>query len=305
MALYLFVERPVLPPPHPPLLRVANDVAIDAGAVLGAVSGAVSAAIPSAVSLPSAGAGPAPAAPRHRRLLKVALLGAISGAVLGATLYGLLWCYGAALPAGLPTDANAWLAQRGRLLALSASSPWSVGAGLFGLMTLLSLLALPGCSVLALAAGLCFGTLAGTLLVVTSSTAGATLAFLAARHGWRDAVQARWGRRLAPIEAALARDGAMFLFSLRLVPVIPYPLINPLMGLTGIALRPFIVASLLGMLAGSAVYAHAGAVLGDAQVLQDIVTPGVLASLAVLAVLPWIGRRLMHARSAAARPVGG
>lgn len=207
--------------------------------------------------------------------------------LLGATVLYTVWAQVMPLHGALD-----WPSQRGRLLALAADSPWLVGAGLCGLMTLLSVLALPGCSVLALAAGLCFGTPLGTLLVVTSSTVGATLAFLAARHGARDAVRRRWGPRLAPVEAALARDGAMFLFSMRLVPVIPYPLINPLMGLTGIRLRPFIVASLLGMLAGSAVYAHAGSELGQALVPQDLFTPGVLASLALLAFLPWVGRGL-------------
>ena len=199
----------------------------------------------------------------------------------------LWWAHGHSLHQAL-----VWDLQRGRLLALHAEAPWSLGAGLFGGMALLSVLALPGCSLLALATGLCFGTLLGTLLVVGASTLGATLAFLAARHGWRDAARARWGARLAPVEAALARDGAMFLFSMRLVPVIPYPLINPLMGLTGMALRPFILASLLGMLAGSAVYAHAGSTLGQARVLGDLFSPAVLASLGLLALLPWMGRWL-------------
>jgi uncharacterized membrane protein YdjX (TVP38/TMEM64 family) len=192
---------------------------------------------------------------------------------------------------GMPTFSIGDLhARQAGLLALQASRPWAFTTGLFLLFTLLSALALPGCSVLALAAGLCLGWVPGTLLVVLASTLGATASFLVARYWWRDAVQQRWGHRLAAIEKGLARDGAYYLFSLRVAPVIPYALINPLMGLSAMPLRQFFVVSLLGMTAGSAAYVYAGTVLSEASSWQSLLTPGLVVSLAALAVLPWVTR---------------
>ena len=184
-----------------------------------------------------------------------------------------------------------WLQTRqGELLSLQAEQPIAFGAGLFMLFTLMSALALPGCSVLALAAGLCMGWLPGTLLVVLASSVGATLSFLASRHLWRDGVRRRWGHRLARVEDGLARDGAFYLFTLRVAPVIPYALINPLMGLSAMPTRQFFSVSVAGMLAGSAAYVYAGTTLGRAQGWQDIFNPGLLAALALLAALPWAAR---------------
>jgi uncharacterized membrane protein YdjX (TVP38/TMEM64 family) len=211
-------------------------------------------------------------------------------ALLGlAAVVSVLWAC-----SGLPAFNIASLHTRqAELLALQAASPWAFTTGLFLLFTLLSALALPGCSLLALAAGLCLGWLPGTLLVVLASTVGATLSFLAARHWWRDAVRRRWGHRLTAIEDGLARDGGYYLFSLRVAPVIPYALINPLMGLSAMPLRQFFVVSLFGMLAGSAAYVYAGTVLSEASSWQSLFTPGLMAALAVLALLPWVTRWLL------------
>ena len=215
--------------------------------------------------------------PRHSGLLSLL-------AVAGVGM--LYWC-----SAALPGFDGGWLqARQTDLQALHAARPWAFGAALFLLFTLLSALALPGCSLLALTAGLCMGWLAGTVLVVLASTVGATLSFLVARHLWRDRVRQRFGHRLAHIEAGLARDGAFFLFSLRVAPVIPYPLINPLMGLSAMPVRQFFAASLLGMLAGSAAYVYAGSALGRAQGWQDLFGPGLWAAAAGLALLPWATR---------------
>lgn len=219
-----------------------------------------------------------------------------SSRLLAATLLALLLaCVLAWACSELPSFNIAWLQSRQtELLALQAARPWGFTTGLFLLFTLLSALALPGCSVLALAAGLCLGWLPGTLLVVLASTVGATVSFLAARHWWRDAVQLRWGHRLVAIEDGLARDGAYYLFSLRVAPVIPYGLINPLMGLSAMPLRQFFVVSLLGMLAGSAAYVYAGTVLSEASSWQTLFTPGLMLALAVLALLPWAMRWLVR-----------
>ena len=184
-----------------------------------------------------------------------------------------------------------WLqAQQQALLTAVQDRPWSSGLGFFLLFTLLSALALPGCSVLALGAGLCFGWVAGTLLVLVASTVGATLSFLAARHLWRDTVRSRWGHRLKTVEAGLARDGAFYLFALRMAPVIPYALVNPLMGLSSMSTRRFFLVSLLGMLAGSAAYVYAGTTLAQVRDWGDLFAPDLMAVLAGLAILPWLAR---------------
>lgn len=219
-------------------------------------------------------ASPLPA----RRLLQILLA--------TASVAALLWACSA-----LPGLDAAWLQSRqGELRALHAAQPLAFGAGLFMLFTVMSALALPGCSVLALAAGLCMGWLPGTLLVVLASSVGATASFLAARHWWRDEVRKRWGHRLAHVEDGLARDGAFYLFSLRVAPVIPYALINPLLGLSAMPTRQFFGVSMLGMLAGSAAYVYAGTTLAGAQGWQDIFSPGLLAALTLLALTPWAVR---------------
>jgi uncharacterized membrane protein YdjX (TVP38/TMEM64 family) len=152
-----------------------------------------------------------------------------------------------------------------RLQSLHANGPWAFALSLFVLFTLFSALALPGCSVLALTAGATLGWGWGTALVALASTAGATLSFLAARHLWRDAVQRRWGHRLAPLQDGLARDGALYLFVLRLVPLIPFPLLNPLMGLSAMPVGTFALTSLFGMLLGSAAFVYAGTAVGGLQ----------------------------------------
>ena len=228
-------------------------------------------------ALPSAPS--APAACRSRRTLAWA---ALAVAVVAAALWG-------GMQVDLP-DAN-WLRQRQvDMHALHAAGPWAFALGLFALFTLLSALALPGCSVLALAAGMVLGWLPGTLLVVLASTVGATLSFLAARHLWRDTVLRRWGHRLHRLQAGLARDGAFYLFSLRVAPIIPFALINPLMGLSAMSTRQFFGVSLLGMLAGSAAYVYAGTALAQAQGWQDLFSPPMCAALLLLAALPWMSR---------------
>jgi uncharacterized membrane protein YdjX (TVP38/TMEM64 family) len=183
------------------------------------------------------------------------------------------------------------------LLAWQLEHPWLFGLCFFALFTLLAATALPGCSVLALAAGACFGWAGGTLLVVGASTLGATLTFLAARHVLREPVQRRWGHRLAALEAALARNGARYLFTLRLAPVVPYALLNLLMGLSRMSTRTFFAVSALGMLAGSAVYAHAGTLLARTGSVQALWSAEVLGALALLALLPWAGRLWARAGS--------
>lgn len=152
---------------------------------------------------------------------------------------------------------------------------------------------IPGALVLTLAAGAIFGLVVGTAVVSFASTIGATLAFLASRYLFRDAVQARFAERLRPINAGIARDGAFYLFSLRLVPVFPFFAVNLLMGLTPIRVFTFFWVSQLGMLLGTAVYVNAGTQIARIESLRDIATPGLLASFAALGLLPWVGKGVM------------
>jgi uncharacterized membrane protein YdjX (TVP38/TMEM64 family) len=192
-----------------------------------------------------------------------------------------------------------WLHRRHQdLMAWHARDPWQFGVGLFMVFTLFSALALPGCSVLALTAGATLGLAWGTAVVALASTAGATLSFLAARHWWRDAVRQRWGHRLQTLEDGLARDGALYLFVLRMVPLIPFPLLNPLMGLSAMPALQFAVTSLLGMLLGSAAFVYAGTGLGQATLgaVNWASTP-LLLGLSMALVLPLLARRWWAWRS--------
>lgn len=179
--------------------------------------------------------------------------------------------------------------QGGQLQAWHAEAPMQVLCVFCATFVLLSALALPGCAVLALGAGALFGPWLGALLVTLASAAGATLSFLAARRWLRAPLRRRLGPRLAAIDAGLARDGARYLLSLRLAPVIPYAVLNPLMGLTAMPAWTFFWVSAAGMLAGSALYTLAGAGLLQ---LDDGGSAGPLSLVAMcgLAVVPWLGR---------------
>ncbi len=158
--------------------------------------------------------------------------------------------------------------------------------------------------ILTLAAGAMFGLGWGLLLVSFASSLGALLAFLVARYLLREAIQARFGKALAPINEGVNKDGTFYLLTLRLVPVFPFWLINLLMGLTPMGAGRFYVVSQLGMLAGTAVYVNAGTQLAAIQSPGDILSPGLLGSFVLLGLFPllakagvgWLGRRKVYAR---------
>jgi uncharacterized membrane protein YdjX (TVP38/TMEM64 family) len=152
-------------------------------------------------------------------------------------------------------------------------------------------LSLPGATVMALAGGAIFGVIWGTVLVSFTSTIGATLAFLAARFLFRDVVMHRWGERLQTVDAGMARDGPFYLFTLRLVPLFPFFVINLVMGLTALPVRTFYWVSQLGMLAGTFVYVNAGTQLVRVESLSGILSPPLLLSFALLGVFPLLARK--------------
>ena len=156
-------------------------------------------------------------------------------------------------------------------------------------------LSLPGAAVLTLAGGAIFGLLWGTLIVSFASTIGATLAFLAARFLFRDAVKSFFGERLQAIDAGVARDGALYLFTLRLVPVFPFFAINLLMGLTAMPARTFYWVSQAGMLAGTVVYVNAGRQLAKIESLSGVLSPALLFSFALLGLFPLLASKVVDA----------
>jgi len=160
-------------------------------------------------------------------------------------------------------------------------------------------LSLPGATVLTLAGGAIFGLFWGTVIVSFASTIGATLAFLAARFLFRDAVSDRFGDRLNAVNEGIERDGAFYLFTLRLVPLFPFFVINMLMGLTALKTRTFYWVSQIGMLAGTLVYVNAGTQLGKLDSLAGVLSPGLIVSFALLGVFPLLTRKILDAAQAA------
>ena len=146
-----------------------------------------------------------------------------------------------------------------------------------------------------LAAGAIFGLLAGTLIVSFASSIGATLAFLASRFVLRDSVNARFGALLADIDKGVAKEGALYLFTLRLVPLFPFFVINLLMGLTKMKAGTFYWVSQIGMLAGTIVYVNAGTQLARIDSLKGILSPGLLGSFVLLGVFPIVAKKIVDA----------
>ena len=203
-----------------------------------------------------------------------------------------------ALAAALAVAAFFWLggpqalsldtlrSSRDALQALYVRNPVAMLAGFFALYVLAAALSLPGAVVLSMAGSAVFGFWAGLVTVSFAASLGATLACALSRYMLRDWVRARFAAVLGRVDQGLAREGAWYLASLRLVPVIPFFLINLVMGLTSMPLSRFYVISQLGMLPGTLVFVNAGTELGHVEKVGDVLSPGVLGSLALLALFP-------------------
>ncbi|SMC96584.1 Pyruvate/2-oxoglutarate dehydrogenase complex, dihydrolipoamide dehydrogenase (E3) component [Desulfocicer vacuolatum DSM 3385] len=152
-------------------------------------------------------------------------------------------------------------------------------------------LSLPGAAVMTLAAGALFGLFTGTLLAVISSTIGATLAFLVSRFLFRDYIQRRFKDKLKKINRGLAKEGAFYLLTLRLVPIFPFFIINLVMGVTAISTRVFAGVSLVGMLGGCMVYVNAGTQLARIDSVKDIVSPGILFAFMLLGLFSLVAKK--------------
>ncbi|MCR3968291.1 FAD-dependent oxidoreductase [Aeromonas veronii] len=164
---------------------------------------------------------------------------------------------------------------------------------LFVLIYVLSTaLSLPGASLLTLGGSAVFGVAWGLLLVSFASTLGATLAFLSARFLLRDWVTARFGDKLATFQSGMAKEGAFYLLSLRLIPIFPFFLVNLLMGLTPIRVSTYYWVSQLGMLPGTFVYVLAGSEIGQLTSTGNILSPGLMVALTLLGLMPWLVKKL-------------
>ena len=155
-------------------------------------------------------------------------------------------------------------------------------------------LSLPGAAIMTLAGGALFGLLVGTVVVSFASTIGATIACIVSRFLLRDWVQGRFGDRLETINEGISKEGAFYLFTLRLIPVFPFFIINLLMGLTRMKIMTFFWVSQLGMLAGTIVFVNAGKELAKIDSLKGILSPGLLISFIILGLFPITVKKLME-----------
>ena len=195
-------------------------------------------------------------------------------------------------------------ANRDYLLVFTESH-YSAAVGLFIVVYCIVVgLSLPGGAIMTLAGGFLFGSVLGTVYVNVGATVGATLAFLVARYLLRDWVEQKFGNRLGAIQEGFAKNAFSYLMTLRLIPLFPFFLVNLVSGLTRVSVTTYVVATSLGIIPGSFVFAYAGRQLGTINSLKEIVSPNVLMAftlLGLLALLPILYKKFAgRATSAAA-----
>jgi uncharacterized membrane protein YdjX (TVP38/TMEM64 family) len=223
-----------------------------------------------------------------KRIALVVLLAALAGAFLAFDLGRFL-------------TLDYVKSSQARFAAVYAQHTALVLGAYFALYVLATALSLPGATVMTLAGGALFGFWPCLAVVSFASTVGATLACAVARFLLRGLVRNRFGPMLAKVDTGVEREGAFYLFTLRLVPVFPFFAINLAMGLTSMRLATFYWVSQLGMLPGTAVYVNAGRELGRIDSLSGILSPGLLLSFALLGVFPLAAKKavaLIRARRA-------
>ena len=215
----------------------------------------------------------------------VALLAALAAVVL------LFFASGAAEQLGFDNVRE----RQGQLETLYARHPGAMLSLFFLGYVLLATTSLPGGAAATIAGGAVFGIGVATVVISFASSIGATLAFLLTRYVFRDWIAARFGSRLAAIDAGVRREGPLYLFMLRLVPAIPVMLVNAGMGLTCMRTWTYYWVSQLGMLAGTLLFANAGSRLAEISSPGDVFTPGVIGAFIALGVLPIIAKKAYYA----------
>ncbi|MEO5733231.1 MAG: FAD-dependent oxidoreductase [Rubrivivax sp.] len=216
---------------------------------------------------------------------KILLLGAVVALVVAFFVFDLGRFLSLATIKGAQAD----------FLALYASKPMLVMGAFFATYVAVTALSLPGATIMTLLAGAVFGLVLGTVVVSFASSIGATLAMLFARYVLRDSIKSRFGSKLAEIDKGIDREGAFYLFTLRLVPVFPFFVINLVMGLTSIKARTFYWVSQLGMLAGTIVFVLAGTQLGQIDSLAGILSPGLIGAFVLLGIFPLVAKKIADA----------
>ncbi len=185
-------------------------------------------------------------------------------------------------------------ASQARFQSLYAAHPMAVIGAYVLAYILVAALSLPGAAVMTLAGGGFFGLLIGTLAVSVASTTGATLACLVSRTLLRDWVQNRFGDKLQVINDGISREGGFYLFTVRLIPIFPFFVINLVMGLTPMRLVTFFWVSQLGMLPGTVVFVNAGRELAKIDSLSGILSPTLLLSFLLLGLFPILVKKIMQ-----------
>ena len=223
--------------------------------------------------------------------------------VLGLLVAGLLAVLAVRV---LPFLSLASLGMHQRELSTyGAAHPFGLAAIFVALYVGFAALPLPGAEILTIAAGALFGLVEGTVLVSFASSIGATLAFLLSRWMLRDMVQRRFAAKMTMLSRGIDKEGAFYLFAMRLIPMIPFFLVNLLMGLTVLRPLTFFWVSQIGMLPATIAYVNAGLQLGQVRSMSDILSPQVLLSFAALGLLPLAARYLVGALRARADGPGG
>jgi pyruvate/2-oxoglutarate dehydrogenase complex dihydrolipoamide dehydrogenase (E3) component/uncharacterized membrane protein YdjX (TVP38/TMEM64 family) len=213
----------------------------------------------------------------RQRLVILALIALVVGAFFLSGAHDLL-------------TLDALKAEQARFQTWLAEDPLTVIGGFFAIYVAMAALSLPGATLLTVLGGALFGLGLGLVIISFASALGASLAFLIARTLARTPLERRFSRQLDSINSGIEREGAFYLFTLRLIPLFPFFVINLVMGLTRMRLRTFYWVSQLGMLPGTAVFVNAGRELGTLQSLGGILSPGLLISFALIGVFPWLAR---------------
>ena len=216
----------------------------------------------------------------------------IKKAILVLVLLGAIAAY-FVFDLGQILSLESFKASQADIVAAKDANPVLYIAGFFILYVAVTGLSIPGAAIMTLVAGALFGVVIGTIIVSFASTMGATLAFLSARFVLRAWVQGKFGERLRAIDDGLEKDGAFYLFTLRLIPVFPFFVINLLMGLTRIKTRTFFWVSQLGMLPATIVFVNAGTQISRIESTSGLLSPTLIASFVALALFPWAAKAIV------------
>jgi uncharacterized membrane protein YdjX (TVP38/TMEM64 family) len=218
---------------------------------------------------------------RRGLYVRLALLAVVLALVAGYLLFDL----------GRFLDLDYLKQVHGRAVTLVSQQPVTATVVYFLVYVLVTAVSLPGAAVLTLAGGAVFGLVWGLAMVSFASSIGATLAMLIARKVLGEVVQRRFAGQLESVNRGLARDGGFYLFSIRMVPLFPFFVVNLVMGLTPIRTWTFYWVSQVGMLAGTFVYVFAGTQLAGVEEVSDVLSPGMIAALSLLGLFPLLARK--------------